>query len=204
VEHYSDRRRTELARKALHFLIGFVPVLATYNRIFTLILVGGGILLYTAMELYRWRGGHIPLISDITAFASRRRDQGRFVLGPVTLGLGAFLALLVFPPLTAAIGIYALAFGDGTASLAGKFIGRIRPPFLFGKSLEGSIACFLGTLLSAYAVTVYYRGEGDWRVSLIAAGIATIAELLPFRDWDNVIIPLVVGVAVCAAQAAGL
>jgi dolichol kinase len=204
VEHYSDRRRTELARKALHFLIGFVPVLAAYNRIFTLILVGGGILLYTAMELYRWRGGHIPLISDITAFASRRRDQGRFVLGPVTLGLGAFLALLVFPPLTAAIGIYALAFGDGTASLAGKFIGRIRPPFLFGKSLEGSIACFLGTLFSAYAVTVYYRGEGNWHLSLIAAGVATIAELLPFRDWDNVIIPLVVGAAVCTAQAAGL
>lgn len=204
MEKYADRRRTELARKALHFLIGLVPVLAVFNRIYTLILLGAGILAYTAMELFRRRGGHIPFVSDITVFASRRRDQGRFVLGPVTLGLGALLTLLVFPPLPAAVGVYALAFGDGTASLAGKFIGRIRPPFLLGKSLEGSIACFLGTLLSAYPVTVYYKGEGDWRVSLIAAGVATIAEVIPFKDWDNVIIPLVVALAVFAIQAAGL
>jgi len=132
----------------------------------------------------------------LTVFASRRRDQGRFVLGPVTLGTGAFLALLIFPPLPAAIAVCALAFGDGTASLAGKFIGRIRPSFLFGKSLEGSMACFLGTLLSAFLATLYYLEGGNWRVSLIAAGTATVTELLPFRDWDNVIIPLVVGLVV--------
>jgi len=141
------------------------------------------------------RGGHIPLVSDLTVLASRRRDQGRFVLGPVTLGIGAFLAILLFSPLPAAIAVLALAFGDGTASLAGKFLGRIRPPFLFGKSLEGSAACFLGTLLSAYAATVYY-GEKSWHTALIAACTAALTEILPIRDWDNIIIPLAVGLAV--------
>jgi len=197
VHHSSNRRHTELVRKALHFLIGLAPVLAAYNRVIALILLGGGIVTYMIMELVRRRGGHILLVSDLTVLASRRRDQGRFVLGPVTLGLGAFLSLLIFSPLPAAIAVCALAFGDGTASLAGKFIGRIRPPFLFGKSLEGSIACFLGTFLSAYIATVFF-GEGNWRVSLIAAGIATVTELLPIRDWDNVIIPLAVGLAVSA------
>jgi dolichol kinase len=190
-----NRQQTELVRKGLHFLIGLVPVLAAFDRIFTLILLGAGTIIYIAMEVFRMRGGHIPLISDLTIFASRRRDQGRFVLGPVTLGLGAFLSLLIFPPLPAAIAVFALAFGDGTASLAGKFIGRIRPPFIFGKSLEGSIACFLCTLFSAYPAAVYY-GEGNWRTALIAACTATLTEILPIRDWDNVIIPLAVGLAV--------
>jgi dolichol kinase len=195
VEQNSNRQQTELVRKGLHFLIGLVPFLAAVDRVFTLILLGAGTFAYMAMELFRMRGGRIPFVSELTAFASRRRDQGRFVLGPVTLGLGAFISLLIFPPLPAAIAVFALAFGDGTASLAGKFIGRIRPPFLFGKSLEGSIACFLGTLLSAYPVTVH-AGEGSWRTALIAACTATATEILPIRDWDNVIIPLAVGMAV--------
>jgi len=190
-----NRQQTELIRKGLHFLIGFAPVFAAFDRIFTLIFLGAGTIMYTAMEFFRLRGGHIPLVSDLTVLASRRRDQGRFVLGPVTLGLGAFLSFLLFPPLPAAIAVLALAFGDGTASLAGKFIGRIRPPFLFGKSLEGSIACFLGTLLSAYPASVHY-GKGSWRTALIAACTATLTEILPIRDWDNIIIPLTVGLAV--------
>jgi len=195
VKQSPNRQQTELVRKGLHFLIGLAPILAAFNRVYTLILLGAGTILYTAMEIFRIRGGHIPIISDLTVFASRRRDHGRFVLGPVTLGLGAFLSLLIFSPLPAAIAVFALAFGDGTASLAGKFLGRIRPPFFFGKSLEGSIACFLGALLSAYPATVY-AGEGSWRTALIAACTATLTEILPIRDWDNVIIPLAVGLAV--------
>jgi len=120
-------------------------------------------------------------------------------LGPVTLGTGAFLSLLVFPPVAASIAVFALAFGDGTASLAGKFFGHIRPPFLFGKSLEGSLACFLGIFLSAYFVTIH-EGKGDWRIALIAACTGLITELLPFRDWDNIIIPMAVGLTVVASM----
>ncbi|MDR2072891.1 MAG: SEC59/DGK1/VTE5 family protein [Spirochaetaceae bacterium] len=185
-----DRRRTELVRKALHFLIALSPPMAGCNRAYTLIFLGAGTLAYVGMEALRCRGLRIPLISFLTVFASRRRDRGRFVLGPVTLGVGAFLSLLLFPPQVAAIAIYALAFGDGTASLAGKFFGRIRPPFLFHKSLEGSVACFLGAFVSAWLVS------GDLRTALTAAGAATAAELLPIRDWDNIIVPLVTGAAV--------
>ena len=194
----ADRRRSELIRKSLHFLIALAPVLAELNRPFTLVLLASGTSAYVVMEYLRHRGLHIPLISSLTIAASRRRDMGRFVLGPVTLGIGAFLPLLLFPPPAAAIAVYALASGDGTASLAGKFFGRLRPSFLFGKSLEGSIACFLGALLSAYCAAAYY-GNKSWLTAAIAAGTATAAELLPFKDWDNVIIPLAVGLVMCLA-----
>jgi dolichol kinase len=146
-----------------------------------------GTLSYTYMEYLRLSGVYIPVISSLTGFASRARDAGRFVMGPVTLGLGALLALLLYPSPVAAIAIYALAFGDGFASLIGKLFGNIRPAFLFGKSVEGSLACFSAVLISAYTVS------GSIRIAFTAAFTATIVEALPLEDYDNLAIPVTVG-----------
>jgi dolichol kinase len=102
---------------------------------------------------------------------------------------------MIFPLPAASIAIYALAFGDGTASLAGKFLGRIRPKFLLGKSLEGSIACFLGTFISAWLYTII-TGNKTILTALAAASTAVVTEFLPLKDWDNIIIPLAVGFVV--------
>jgi dolichol kinase len=122
--------------------------------------------------------------------ASRPRDADRFVMGPITLGLGAFLALVIFPPQIAAIAVYALAFGDGFASLVGKFCGRIRPVFLKGKSVEGSLACFTAVFVTTYAVS---QNIG---VSMAAAAAATVTEAFPLGDYDNIALPAAVGFAV--------
>ncbi|MDR3304215.1 MAG: SEC59/DGK1/VTE5 family protein [Treponema sp.] len=182
--------KTEVIRKSIHFLIALTPTLASLNRPLTVLILMGGTLLYTWMEYLRLSGVRVPLISSITAMASRSRDKGRFVLGPVTLGLGALLSLLLYPSPAASIAIYALAFGDGFASLIGKLLGRIRPAFLGGKSLEGSIACFMAVLFTSYRVTY------DYKCAFVAALSATIAEALPIKDYDNLIIPLVVGCTV--------
>jgi dolichol kinase len=100
------------------------------------------------------------------------------------------LTLLLFPSPAACIGIYALAFGDGFAGLVGKLFGRIRPAFLFGKSLEGSAACFTATFISAYLVS------NNYAVSVAAAITAMTVEALPLEDYDNITLPLIVGVVV--------
>lgn len=182
----SAELRSELVRKALHFFIGLAPFLAFFHRGFTLILLAAGTLVYALLESLRFRGIQIPVISPLTAFASRSRDKGHFVLGPVTLGMGAFLSILIFPQKAAEIAVFALAFGDGTASLAGKFIGRIRLPFS-EKTLEGSLACLFSTFISTFLVTK------NPATAVIIAAAAAATEILPFRDWDNVIIPLVIG-----------
>jgi dolichol kinase len=148
------------------------------------------------MEYLRLSGVKVPIISSIVSVASRQRDIGRFVMGPVTLGLGALLALLLYPSNAAAIAIYALAFGDGIASLAGKFIGKWRPAFLSGKSVEGSLACFTVVLASAYAVC------GNIRIACTAALTAMVVEALPMEDYDNILIPVTVGLAVQFASIA--
>jgi dolichol kinase len=186
--------RSELVRKALHILIALSPSMAKINRPFTIALIGAGVIFYVCMESLRRRGVHIPLISSVTEFASRPRDQGRFVLGPVTLGAGALLSLVLFPAKTAAIAIYALAFGDGAAGLVGRVFGRIRPGFLHGKSVEGSLVCFVTVFAIAWFVS--RAGDSALRTALVAAIAAVPVEALPTKDWDNITIPMAVGCAV--------
>jgi dolichol kinase len=185
----SGEIRSELVRKTLHFFIALAPVLSAFHRWFTLILLAAGVLVYALLESLRLGGIQIPVISPLTDLASRARDKGHFVLGPVTLGLGAFLSILIFPQKTAEIAVFALAFGDGTASLAGKMFGRIHLP-LPGKTLEGSLACLFGTFISAALVS------RNLPLAAAAAIAAVTAEALPVKDWDNVIIPLVTGFTV--------
>jgi len=182
--------RTEAVRKSIHFLIALSPGMAAINYPLTVLALMAGVLGYTGMETLRLSGVKIPVVSTITAMASRPRDMGVFVLGPVTLGLGALLTLLLFPSPAACIGIYALAFGDGFAGLIGKLFGKIRPAFLFGKSLEGSAACFAATFVFAYLVSHNYA------VSVAAAITAMAVEALPLEDYDNIFLPLIVGVVV--------
>jgi len=134
----------------------------------------------------------IAVISRLTASAARRRDAGKFVYGPVTLGIGALLALMLYPEPAASIAIYALAFGDGLSSLVGKAFGSIRIPFTGGKSVEGSLTCFVAVLCSAYAVT------GDAPRSAAIALIATVTEAIPSKDMDNILLPMLVGLAAVA------
>jgi dolichol kinase len=182
--------KAELVRKAIHFLIALSPSMAAMNRPLTVVILMTGTIFYACMERFRLSGLSIPLISSVTAMAARPRDQGRFVLGPVTLGLGALLALLLYPSPAASIAIYALAFGDGFASLVGKLFGRIRPAFMLGKSIEGSAACFIIVLCIAYAIF------GNFSLAFFTAAVATIAEALPLEDYDNIAIPVFVGFAV--------
>ena len=187
--HFSDVKK-EAFRKTIHLFIALAPSLAVINYQFSVLLLVTGILSYTVMELLRQNGVRVPLVSDITAMVCRRREKNRFVLGPVTLGIGTLVSLLVFPPPVAYISIFALALGDGLSSIAGQMFGNIRPRFLFGKSVEGSAACFAATFFSAWLVSHSHI------VSLTAAVTATVIEALPLKDYDNIALPLAVGFAV--------
>jgi len=185
--------KAEIGRKAIHLLIALVPTLSAVEQIGhfnTALLLMGGLLIYAIAESMRYLGFSLPLISSLTVAVLRKREEGKFALAPVTLGLGALLAHIVFPPPVAAAAIYALAFGDSAASLVGKFLGRLRPAFLTGKSVEGSLACFAASAAAGYMVF------HDWKIAA-ATGIASmIVDSLPFEDFDNLFLPLAAGVAI--------
>ncbi len=177
----------ELFRKLIHLCSAFVPLFASFSKILTLSFLGLSLVLYTASEFFRLKGIRIPLVSKVTEAAARKRDENRFVLGPVTLVVGIMLSLAIWKIEYATLGIFALAFGDGLASLFGKLFGRIHIPFTNGKTAAGSLTCFAAVLVSSFLLL------GNSLESLVLAFIAMILEMLPMTDFDNIILPVMIG-----------
>lgn len=176
--------QTELLRKGIHLLVGATPLLASISLPVTEGLLVAGLLVYTIAESLRLQGRELPLITRLTRMASRTRDRDRAVLGPITLGLGALLCLMLYPEPAASVGIYALAFGDGLSSVVGKLFGRVRLPFTGGKTLEGSLAAFAAIFWAAW------WASDNLPVALAVAASGTLLEALPLEDLDNLVIPL--------------
>jgi len=185
--HLTEPLRTEVVRKLIHMLVALVPFIASVDLHLAVGLLAGGTLFYLFAEDARRRGRRVLLVSDLTLIASRSRDHGRFVVGPVTLGLGAMLALLLYPEPGSMIAVFALAFGDSAASLIGKSVGGPRIPLTRGKTVAGSFACF------AVVAAVTYRISADAGVSAVIGLAAAFFEALPFSDMDNVILPVGTG-----------
>ena len=177
----------ELFRKSIHICSSFIPLflkLAYWPVIVLLLLV---LILYSVCEILRSKGIEIPLISKVTEIAARKRDENHFVLGPVTLVCGILAAALLLPLDCARVGIFALAFGDGLASLMGKLIGKITIPGAHGKTAAGSLTCFFAVFITTFCCCQ------NCLVSLITALCAMFIEILPLADFDNLIIPPVIG-----------
>ena len=185
-KHLIDFRK-ELFRKSIHMCTAFVPLFLHFSYALTVALLCGAACFYVVAESLRIRGTDVPLVSAVTAAAARKRDENRFVLGPVTLVAGIVLTALFWKERAAQVGILALAFGDGLASLAGKSLGHAVVPFTHGKTAAGSLACFL----AIFCVTFFVCA--DTALSLVIAGAGMCIELLPLKDYDNLLIPVFLG-----------
>ena len=177
----------EACRKIIHSLIVFVPFIAGYSYALAYFLLSAGIVIYSWSEYQRLTGRYVPVLSDIKEKAFRTRDVDHFAKAPVTLALGAMGALALYPMPAAAIAIYALAFGDTAACLVGKSFGRTQIPCT-DKTWAGSAACFATVFMLAFHAT----GCSITKTAVVALA-ATLTELLPIKDYDNLLIPLVTG-----------
>ncbi len=168
-------------------MIALVPPLASLNLEVTLLMLGSGVLFYAWAEIQRLEGRSIGFVSFVTVSASRSRDMNGMVFGPITLAMGAMIALMLYPEPAASLAIYALAFGDGLSSLVGKAFGRVRIPWSGGKTVAGSLTCFLAVFLLAIGTVPTLFAAAS------VAVVATVLEMLPSRDLDNIILPVGVG-----------
>jgi len=180
--------KREILRKIIHIQGLFLTLLSfkyphlIFFLLFTLIII------YIIVELSRLKGKNIFFLTDLILKASRERDnQKKIIKGPITLALGLILSLLIFPAPYAQIAMLSLSLGDGFSSLMGRLYGKIIIPLTDGKTLEGSLACFIASFIGIYFI------NHSIEKSLGLALISTSVELLPIKDFDNIIIPLVVG-----------
>ncbi|MBO7094441.1 MAG: phosphatidate cytidylyltransferase [Spirochaetia bacterium] len=179
----------EACRKIIHSLIVFVPFIAGYSYTLAYLLLFCGIIVYSWSEYQRLAGHYVPVLSDIKEKAFRTRDINHFAKAPVTLALGAMGALALYPMPAAAVAIYALAFGDTAACLVGKSIGKTKIPGT-GKTWTGSAAC----LVTVFVLALCTSGCSLSKAFAVALA-ATLTELFPVKDYDNLLIPLVTGLA---------
>ena len=177
----------EIFRKSIHLCAAFVPFFLGRFYKATMALLLAAAALYSIAQFLSLRGVRVPLVSEITDMAARERDRGKFVLGPLTLVLGIFLCALLLEPRAAAAGIMALAFGDGLASLAGKFLGNLHIPYTGGKTCAGSLMCLTAIFVSSFCVL------GSARTALATALCGMVLEALPLKDFDNLLIPITLG-----------
>lgn len=176
----------ELGRKAVHVSAIAVPVALYFlplslSRTILLVLTG----LSLVAEMLRLNQPRLRTFFYLF-FGRLVRDHERFgLLGSTYLLLSGLICSYAFAkPITVA----ALAFlilGDTTAALVGKAIGRVR---VFGKTLEGSLACFVVCLAVGWLIP-----ELSLRQALAGAAMATLIELLPIPLDDNLRIPLAAG-----------
>ena len=177
----------EACRKIIHSLIVFVPLIARFSYSLAYFLLTAGIIIYSWSEFQRLTGHYVPVFSEIKAKAFRSQDMIHFAKAPVTLAMGAMGALALYPMPAAAVAIYALAFGDTAACLVGKSFGKTKIPYT-SKTWAGSAACFA----TVFALAFHATGCDIAKTASVALA-ATLTELLPIKDYDNLLIPLVTG-----------
>lgn len=181
--------KKELWRKLFHMLvIVFLPIAAISKGLLVLILLILAVL-YLAHESYVQQGGTVPILTEAIQKAKRLRER-EIARAPFLMWAGVVITVFVFPLKPAAAGLLQLAFADVAAALVGMKLGSRPIPYSPDKSWEGTLAFFLMALILMPFFFPFW-------MSLLLALTGALIESLPYKDWDNLLIP--VGVAALAS-----
>lgn len=178
----------ELGRKAIHLTalaipVGYYFVGEPLGRLILVILTGASFLI----EVLRLNDPRIRSFFYIF-FGRLVREHERYnLLGGTYLLLSSLICVYAFSKPVAVAALAFLIVGDTMAALVGRAVGRVR---IFGKTLEGSLACLATCLVIGWIIPGL-----PWRVMVVGALMATLIELLPIPLDDNLRIPLAAGFA---------
>ncbi len=133
------------------------------------------------------------------------RDDEKHEEFVVTVSLTAFTLILLFfysldKPYAFVASILSLGLGDGLGEVVGRSYGTFVYKNSLGnyKTLEGSTAVFIGTLIAFILTFIIYGIEVESNLALILglALIVMILEALSIKYMDNIIIPLGLGILI--------
>jgi dolichol kinase len=182
---------TELKRKALHLTMLAIPVGYYVSRASWFIwwerALLAAVVLSLAVEVFRLNHPRSRYVFRHFFGELLRNHEEASLLGSTYLLIACLLTIHLFAKPVAVLALAFLIVGDTVAAIVGKSIGRVP---LFGKTLEGSLACFA----VCYGLTAIVPGI-PFPVGLVGAAVATVFELLPIPLDDNFRIPLSAGFA---------
>ena len=182
---------SELKRKTIHLASFAIPLayyltpdtwLRSWERALLALVI-----LSLAIEVFRLNHPRTRHVFRHFFGELLRNHEEASLLGSTYMLIGFLLTIHLFPKPIACLALAFLIIGDTVAAIVGKSIGRTR---LFGKTVEGSVACFA----VCYGMTLLVP-EIPVPVGLVGALVATVFELLPIPLDDNFRIPLSAGFA---------
>ncbi len=172
----------EIGRKLIHltsiFIVIFYYLLGKEK---TLLILNSLLIIFLIVEYIR-----IELDKKIPIFWRFFKEEEKKALGgEVYFVIGSLIAISFFPKSIACSAILMTTFGDSTASLVGKVVGRIK--LRQKKTLEGSVAEFLVDLVIGYIILK------NLLLAIAMASTATLVETLTVKLDDNLAIPIFSG-----------
>jgi len=182
---------SELKRKAIHLASLVIPVgyylsPDSWHRDWERALLAS-VIVSLAIEVFRLNHPRTRNLFRHFFGELLRNHEEASLLGSTYLLIACLLSIHLFPKPIAVLALCFLIVGDTVAAIVGKSAGRIK---IFGKTLEGSLAC----LLICFGITLFLP-EVPFHVAIVGALVATIFELLPIPLDDNFRIPLSAGFA---------
>ena len=204
-KHEINRKLLHLAALLLPFSIFYTPHLISVSKWFAPL--STGLLFFAAFLVDKCRLT-VPsagrLFFSIFGKMLRTNEQSRLT-GATYICAGAFLCALIFvqSPHISFVSLTLFILGDAAASLIGQRFGRIA---LFGKTLEGSISCFLLCFFLMWVVIPRlpyvpdaFGGKILFPVTVLTALAVAVLELIPIKISDriqlndNLIVPVLTG-----------
>lgn len=189
----------EVKRKLFHLLsLLYLALYVAAGRTASLIVLGSATVLVAVVEAARLRSSGFNQFM-LRAFRGIHREKEiNKPSGVLWTLLGSFLTILLTPHPDIVMACLAyLALGDTAASLVGRTWGHIR---IGGKSLEGSLACFI----TCWALgMIFLTPDFGAPEVLIGALVVTLAEALSIPPNDNLWMPLLPALVLTWLRAAG-
>ena len=177
----------EVTRKVVHLATLVIPVgyALTSEKTVLTFLVPFFICLLSVDLLRHFHAGLASLFQKYFFGRVLREEEKPTFMGSTYFLFSTILTILLFPKSIAIASLLILILADTSAALIGKGVGRVS---IYGKTLEGSLAFLLTSLLIVWIYPNLNRFSG----SLGSLG-ATVIEILPIKINDNLTIPLVAG-----------
>jgi len=180
--------RQALSRGAFHAVLGatFATALLLWPRLVVLAVLAVATIGFLIFEAARLR---VPSLrqwfSALFAPLLRKEEEDKLT-GSSYFLIGCLLTAVTFPKDITCLAILFLSFGDPTATVVGMWKGHRK---LWGRSVEGDIACLAVCILVGILVAVILKNP-SLIVALVGVIFATLFQALPLRLNDNLTIPL--------------